>query len=130
MLSCVLHTCSNDELELYAHIQAGAYDTTSVEWNRVSESGRKFLKDLLQLKPTKRLCCEEALRHEWLRKLLKLDSATGEYLLVRYKHFLLRVKYTLVHVGLLLLVSFRWKTHYHTAPLLARHDRCAVRGGA
>jgi len=77
-----LKKCYNDELEMYAQIQAGAYDTTSAEWNRVSEKGRKFLKDLLQVKPTKRMCCEEALQHEWLRLHLQLDPSTGEYLLV------------------------------------------------
>lgn len=77
-----LKACGNDEMKLYNQIQAGGYDTSSEEWHRVSEGGRKFLRDLLNVKPTKRLCCEEALEHAWLKERVKLDSVKGEYTLI------------------------------------------------
>ena len=77
---------SHDENRLYSQIQAGAYNTTCAEWLRVSDNARKFVKDLLHVKPTKRLCCEEALEHSWIKSLLTVDSTTGERTLVIFIH--------------------------------------------
>lgn len=71
-----LKRCGNNENNLYALISRGGYDTTCPEWCRVSQNGRRFLQDLLTVKPTKRLCCEEALEHVWIRE--QLQSGEGK----------------------------------------------------
>lgn len=76
-----LRSFRGDEEALYDSILGGGYDTASAEWQRVSEFGRMFIQDLLTVKPTKRLCCEEALEHKWIQAHTKKDSVTGEYLL-------------------------------------------------
>lgn len=35
-------------------------------WNEVSDEGKAFLKQLLQVDPTRRLTAEQALAHHWL----------------------------------------------------------------
>jgi len=75
-----LKACRNNELTLYEKIQTADFDVSSDEWHRVSDSGQKFIRDLLTVKPTKRLCCEEALEHVWIKTHTQLDPITGEYL--------------------------------------------------
>lgn len=122
-------------MKLYSLIQAGGYDTSSAEWNRVSEGGRKFLRDLLNVKPTKRLCCEEALEHPWIKTHVQKVSVKGDPTLVHFSVDVINILasfYPLLTYPYeyVLCVLFRLRTHEFIGKTSASRARCITRGNA
>lgn len=55
-----------DRIQLYKMILKGKYDLYDQVWEEVSQSGKDFVKRLLEVDPSTRLTAVEALRHKWI----------------------------------------------------------------
>ena len=53
------------EMELYRGVVSGHYWKGHNMWKKISRSGQKFIKLLLDTDPNCRVTCEEAMKHEW-----------------------------------------------------------------
>ncbi|XP_042882206.1 serine/threonine-protein kinase H1 homolog isoform X2 [Penaeus japonicus] len=55
-----------DRIRLYKKILKGNYNLSDEVWQEVSESGRDFVRGVLEVDPQARLTAVEALRHQWI----------------------------------------------------------------
>ncbi|XP_064117955.1 serine/threonine-protein kinase H1 homolog [Macrobrachium nipponense] len=55
-----------NRVRLYKKILKGSYTLSDEVWKEVSESGRDFVRMLLEVDPKTRLSASEALRHQWI----------------------------------------------------------------
>ena len=55
------------EAALLQMIVRGRYRFHSHSWARISDEAKDFVRSLMCVDPTKRVTCEEALQHPWLR---------------------------------------------------------------
>lgn len=56
-------------------VKAGKYEVKAKKWERVSECGQSFVKDLLVVNPKQRLTAASALNHEWIQKHERMRSS-------------------------------------------------------
>ena len=55
------------EAALLQMIVRGRYRFHSHSWARISDEAKDFVRSLMCVDPSKRVTCEEALQHPWLR---------------------------------------------------------------
>lgn len=65
LLSGMVPFSGSTQKELFRSIVAGRY-TFGDEWTEISEEGKQFVGQLLEVNPAKRLRAEEALDHPWM----------------------------------------------------------------
>ena len=69
------------EAALLQLIVRGRYRFHSHSWARISDEAKDFVRSLMCVDPSKRVTCEEALQHPWLRSVLStgcpICSRTG-----------------------------------------------------
>jgi serine/threonine protein kinase len=59
---------AEDNNELFEYIKNAKYEFASPYWDHVSEEAKDLIQKLLVVEPSKRLSCEEILKHPWLNK--------------------------------------------------------------
>lgn len=64
-----------NERMLYDAIKRGAYNMDTAVWAEVSTNAKDFVKGLLTVKPSRRLCATEALQHKWMKTVLGEEAA-------------------------------------------------------
>lgn len=57
---------SEDEHQLMKKIGSGDYDFSSYKWDDISDEGKDFISQLLQVNPKNRITIENALKHPWV----------------------------------------------------------------
>lgn len=55
-----------NDAKLYKQIMKGEYEFDSPYWDDISVSAKEFITHLLQIDPSKRYSCEQALAHPWI----------------------------------------------------------------
>jgi calcium/calmodulin-dependent protein kinase I len=55
-----------NDAKLYKQIMKGEYEFDSPYWDDISASAKEFITHLLQIDPSKRYSCEQALAHPWI----------------------------------------------------------------
>ena len=53
------------EDDIMKKIKIGTFEMTKYPWGIISQEAKDLINDLLQIKPTKRITAEEALKHKW-----------------------------------------------------------------
>jgi len=61
----------NSNEELYRMIKTERHSFDSQNWDHVSSTAKDFINKLLKKNPAKRMTCEEALEHPWMKKFEK-----------------------------------------------------------
>ena len=59
---------AEDNNELFDYIKNAKYEFASPYWDHVSEEAKDLIQKLLVVEPSKRLSCQEILKHPWLTK--------------------------------------------------------------
>ena len=54
--------------EIYARVREGKFSLDGEEWDEISDEAKDLIKNLLKKDLNKRLSCEDALGHSWLKK--------------------------------------------------------------
>jgi len=56
----------DSDSQIFAQVKTGKFSFPSPEWDTISTDAKKFICNLLQLDPSKRLTAAEALDHKWI----------------------------------------------------------------
>lgn len=56
----------NDSMVLFEKIKKGKYDFPSPIWDNISEEAKEIIRNLLVVDPSKRMTCEQLLKHPWI----------------------------------------------------------------
>jgi len=59
---------AHNELKLFAKIQRGDYHFVAADWRDISNEAKAFVRQLIEIDPSKRLTPDQALRHPWILK--------------------------------------------------------------
>jgi serine/threonine protein kinase len=55
-----------DNLVLFEKIKRGKYEFPSPSWDGISEEAKDIVRNLLVVDPSKRMTCEQLLKHPWI----------------------------------------------------------------
>mmetsp|Transcript_41959 Transcript_41959/g.88086 ORF Transcript_41959/g.88086 Transcript_41959/m.88086 type:complete len:409 (+) Transcript_41959:304-1530(+) len=67
---------NNDET--HRSVLRGQYNFPSRDWKGISSNARQFIRQLLQMDPTKRMTAEEALNHPWIIRHTPTDAVMSD----------------------------------------------------
>ncbi len=56
----------DDNMVLFEKIKNGTYDFPSPIWDQVSQEAKDIISNLLVVDPSRRLNCDQLLRHPWI----------------------------------------------------------------
>ena len=59
---------ADNDAQLFEKIKKGEYEFLRPYWDPISDSAKDFIRQMLQVDPKKRVTCQQAMEHPWLKE--------------------------------------------------------------